>query len=226
MVCPRCGKAFDRPMRFCDACGTPLTQGQMNAGGQRMNGQRMAPPNTGPQRNMGSQRNVGPQGRPGQAGPGMGARGMQGMNSIPGLQLNNPLWVAAAVGCLVLILSLFLPYYSIGAYGITQSTSMMGFGQIGSGAGFIPFVYLILAGCCLAFLIMNKLIWAMFVAVAELNWVLIGMMVLDKAVGMVGSSSVSRGIGYWLWLLGGLAMGVCTIILCVIAEKRNGIFKR
>ena len=137
--------------------------------------------------------------------------------------MKNPVGtICVCLGALLGILGLFLPFVSADVMGVSFSTNVftpicivwivfavlaLVFTFVGGGLGkILTLVFSILAG--------GGFLFSFFVNNGDISS-------LDGAAGGIASDIVSKGIGYWLLLIGGIVIILAGIISLFTAKKTD-----
>ncbi|MCR4890878.1 MAG: hypothetical protein K5989_01640, partial [Lachnospiraceae bacterium] len=87
-------------------------------------------------------------------------------------------------------------------------------------------LFLIFSVLCLIGFLAKLPLLSLIASVSNINWVflyVILMQALSSAASYGSMAGVEKGIGYWLWLLGGIAMLIFSIILLT---RKNAASRR
>ena len=123
--------------------------------------------------------------------------------------------ILCACACLVIGISVVLPYFSVSGLGVTVSKSMMD-----SNEG----VYvLIIAAVALVFSLIGKFIPVIFLGMASFGMVFIEnnsiRTNLGKEVDALARAILNRGIGYYCLLIGSIALILFSLIGLIRRKK-------
>lgn len=110
--------------------------------------------------------------------------------------------------CLVIGISVVLPYFSVSAFGLTVSKSMMDGGD--------GIFVLIIAAAALIFSVLGKFVPAVFLGIASFGMIFLEnnsvTTNLGKEMDALARSMLQKGLGYYFLLVGSIALVVFAVL--------------